>query len=114
MTYPGDGYKMSNYGFKNYTPDQVREQWKEAVVRERKVSWGGGGGGRERGGGDSTVVTSFTAHHHDMVRCSKCQAILNTIYVTRMSSFSLSVDRPVPSFGGGSVGCMESAGVLML
>ncbi len=38
MAYPGDGYKMSNYGLKGYTPDQKKEQWKRAVQREEKVS----------------------------------------------------------------------------
>ena len=37
MTYPGDGYKMSNYGYKYYSPDQVKEQWREKVMREEKV-----------------------------------------------------------------------------
>lgn len=46
--YPGDGYKMSNYGFKEYSPEQVKEQWREGVVREKKVRawdcWRGDGG----------------------------------------------------------------------
>ncbi len=37
MAYPGDGYKMSNYGKKKYSPDQKKEQWKEYVGREKKV-----------------------------------------------------------------------------
>ena len=37
MAYPGDGYSMSNYGRKKYSPEQVKEQWKEHVVREIKV-----------------------------------------------------------------------------
>lgn len=36
--YPGEGYKMSNYGLKKYSPDQVKEQWKQAVHRQIKVS----------------------------------------------------------------------------
>ena len=31
MAYPGDGYKMANYGSKWYTPSQEKEQWAEAV-----------------------------------------------------------------------------------
>lgn len=37
MAYPGEGYKMSNYGLKSYTPEQVKEQWRESVDRENKV-----------------------------------------------------------------------------
>ena len=29
---------MSNYGYKTYTPEQTKEQWREAVERENKVS----------------------------------------------------------------------------
>lgn len=38
MSYPGDGYKMSNYGYKSYTPEQVKEQWRESTVREAKTA----------------------------------------------------------------------------
>ena len=38
MAYPGEGYKMSNYGVKKYTAEQVKEQWKKSVDREKKVS----------------------------------------------------------------------------
>ena len=37
MAYPGDGYSMSNYGKKRYSPEQLKEQWKEHVLRETKV-----------------------------------------------------------------------------
>ena len=37
MAYPGEGYKMSNYGHKTYTPEQMKEQWRESVERETKV-----------------------------------------------------------------------------
>ncbi len=37
MAYPGDGYKMANYGWKSYTPEQIKDQWKESVYRENKV-----------------------------------------------------------------------------
>jgi len=36
--YPGEGYKMSNYGLKRYTMHQAMEQWKEAVEKEAKVN----------------------------------------------------------------------------
>ena len=36
--YPGEGYNMSNYGLKKYTPEQMKEQWREKVDRERKVT----------------------------------------------------------------------------
>ena len=38
MSYPGEGYKMSNYGYKPYTPEQVKEQWRESTVREAKTA----------------------------------------------------------------------------
>ena len=38
MAYPGDGYKMSNYGVKTYTPEQMKEQWRESVERENKAT----------------------------------------------------------------------------
>ena len=37
MAYPGDGYKMSNYGLKTYSPEQSKEMWKEAVHREQTI-----------------------------------------------------------------------------
>ena len=37
MAYPGDGYKMSNYGLKSYSPEQSKEMWKEAVHREQTI-----------------------------------------------------------------------------
>jgi len=36
--YPGEGYKMSNYGLKTYTPEQMKEQWRESVERETKFT----------------------------------------------------------------------------
>ena len=36
--YPGEGYNMSNYGLKTYTPEQMKEQWREKVERESKVT----------------------------------------------------------------------------
>lgn len=42
MAYPGDGYKMSNYGHKTYTPEQTKEQWRESCTRERRISDGHG------------------------------------------------------------------------
>ena len=38
MTYPGDGYKLSNYGHKTYTPEQAKEQWRESCAREQTIS----------------------------------------------------------------------------
>ncbi len=38
MAYPGEGYKMSNYGYKTYTPEQMKEQWRESVERENKLT----------------------------------------------------------------------------
>lgn len=38
MAYPGEGYKMSNYGYKTYTPEQMKEQWRESVERERNLA----------------------------------------------------------------------------
>jgi hypothetical protein len=38
MAYPGEGYTMSNYGLKVYTPEQEKEQWKEACTREEKLA----------------------------------------------------------------------------
>ena len=35
--YPGEGYKMSNYGLKQYSPEQIKEQWRENVNRQTKV-----------------------------------------------------------------------------
>ena len=35
--YPGEGYKMSNYGLKRYSPEQIKEQWRENVDRQTKV-----------------------------------------------------------------------------
>lgn len=35
--YPGEGYKMSNYGKKKYSPDQKKEQLREAIERANKV-----------------------------------------------------------------------------
>ena len=40
MAYPGDGYKMSNYGHKTYTPEQTKEQWRESCTREQRISSG--------------------------------------------------------------------------
>ncbi|XP_062501775.1 cilia- and flagella-associated protein 90-like [Corticium candelabrum] len=34
MAYPGEGYNMSNYGLKTYTPEQMKEQWREACEHE--------------------------------------------------------------------------------
>ena len=39
MAYPGEGYKMANYGWKSYTPEQAKEQWRESVQREAKVGY---------------------------------------------------------------------------
>ena len=36
--YPGEDYKMSNYGKKRYSPEQKKEQWREGVERAIKVS----------------------------------------------------------------------------
>ena len=38
MAYPGDGYKMSNYGHKTYTPEQTKEQWRESCTREHRIT----------------------------------------------------------------------------
>ena len=38
MAYPGDGYKMSNYGHKTYTAEQTKEQWRESCTRERRIT----------------------------------------------------------------------------
>lgn len=38
MAYPGDGYKMSNYGHKTYTPEQAKQQWRESCTREHKIN----------------------------------------------------------------------------
>lgn len=38
--YPGEGYKMSNYGLKTYSAEQIKLQWKKAVEREIKVKVG--------------------------------------------------------------------------
>ena len=38
MAYPGDGYKMSNYGHKTYTPEQTKEQWRESCTREQRIA----------------------------------------------------------------------------
>ena len=40
MAYPGDGYKMSNYGHKTYTAEQTKEQWRESCTRERRICEG--------------------------------------------------------------------------
>lgn len=37
MSYPGEGYKMSNYGLKRYSPEQLKEQWRENIDRQIKV-----------------------------------------------------------------------------
>ena len=34
MTYPGEGYTMSSYKKKWYTPEQCKLQWEESVKRE--------------------------------------------------------------------------------
>ena len=47
MAYPGDGYKMSNYGHKTYTPEQTKEQWRESCTRERRLSDDHGGTRRQ-------------------------------------------------------------------
>ena len=38
MAYPGEDYKMSNYGYKWYDPEQVKENWRENVAREFKIA----------------------------------------------------------------------------
>lgn len=38
MAYPGDGYKMSNYGHKTYTHEQTKEQWRESCTREHRIA----------------------------------------------------------------------------
>ena len=38
MSYPGEGYNMSNYGFKPYSPEQTKESWRENVLREQKIA----------------------------------------------------------------------------
>eukprot|EP00118_Oscarella_pearsei_P026544 m.310073 g.310073 ORF g.310073 m.310073 type:complete len:171 (+) comp49410_c0_seq1:60-572(+) len=38
MAYPGEGYNMSNYGSKWYSPEQMKEQWREACERERALA----------------------------------------------------------------------------
>ncbi len=38
MAYPGEDYKMSNYGYKAYNPEQIKEQWRETTTREIKIS----------------------------------------------------------------------------
>ena len=38
MAYPGEGYKMSNYGLKTYTPEQIKELWRESTTREIKIA----------------------------------------------------------------------------
>ncbi|XP_065827445.1 cilia- and flagella-associated protein 90-like [Oscarella lobularis] len=38
MAYPGEGYNMSNYGSKWYTPEQTKEQWRRACHRERALA----------------------------------------------------------------------------
>lgn len=38
MAYPGEGYKMSNYGLKTYTPEQIKEVWRESIGREIKIA----------------------------------------------------------------------------
>ena len=38
MAYPGEGYKMSSYGYKPYNPEQIKEQWRETTAREVKIS----------------------------------------------------------------------------
>ena len=40
MAYPGDGYKMSNYGHKTYTAEQTKKQWRESCTRERRICEG--------------------------------------------------------------------------
>ena len=38
MAYPGEGYQMSNYGLKTFTPEETKEQWREHVEREHKCT----------------------------------------------------------------------------
>ena len=38
MAYPGEDYKMSNYGLKTYTPEQIKELWRENTEREIKIA----------------------------------------------------------------------------
>lgn len=38
MAYPGEGYKMSNYGYKTYNPEQIKELWRENTTREFKIA----------------------------------------------------------------------------
>ena len=40
MAYPGEGYRMSNYGRKTYTPEQVKEMWRESTDKEAKIAKG--------------------------------------------------------------------------
>lgn len=40
MAYPGDGYHMSSYGVKTFTPEEEKEQWREHVEREAKATRG--------------------------------------------------------------------------
>lgn len=38
MAYPGEGYNMSNYGLKTYSPEQIKEMWRESTDREAKIN----------------------------------------------------------------------------
>lgn len=38
MAYPGESYNMSNYGSKTYTPEQTKEQWREACTVRTDLS----------------------------------------------------------------------------
>lgn len=74
MAYPGDGYKMSNYGHKTYTPEQTKEQWRESCTRENRISESHGAAKKRRESGgsqDSTAseaMTYFNTHKtHDNV-----------------------------------------------
>ena len=38
MSYPGEGQKMANYGFKTYTAQQKNDNWKQNVAKEVSIA----------------------------------------------------------------------------
>ncbi|KAI6662029.1 hypothetical protein LOD99_9616 [Oopsacas minuta] len=38
MSYPGEGQKMANYGFKTYTAQQKMDNWKQNVTKEVSIA----------------------------------------------------------------------------
>ena len=66
MAYPGDGYKMSNYGHKTYTPEQTKEQWRESCTREHRISDSHGATKKRESGGSQDLYFN-TRKTHDKV-----------------------------------------------